>query len=305
LPESDDTRKNVSINFIDRTDIMMYCCISQVCSLASPLEDDIDGYADAVGGAMELWLTKVEEYLATHSPQEIKTRANDRGLKLAAASFQGGLLAAQGEARRLSWEQFQRRLILCAELAVPVIVVVPDFLGPFGHTDIERAQISLRQAGEAAARYGIKIAIEFQARNTFVNNLETAMMFVHSAGLPNVGICLDLFHFFIGPSKFDDLSLLSAENLFHVQVSDVADRPRELAGDSDRIIPGDGDFRLGPVFDKLREIGYAGAMSLELTNPMFWQIPARQIGEIGVTALRVALGEAGPGLLRDRPHSQV
>ncbi len=192
----------------------------------------------------------------------------------------------------MAWEQFQRRLDLCSDLQVPVLVVVADFLGPFGQTDIARAQISLRQAGEAAAGQGVKIALEFQARNTFVNNLETAMMLVQSVDHPHVGVCLDLFHFFIGPSKFDDLALLSPENLFHVQVSDVADRPRELATDADRILPGDGDFRLPPVFDQLRQIGYSGAVSLELTNPMFWQIAARQVGEIGLTALRVAMGQA-------------
>jgi 4-hydroxyphenylpyruvate dioxygenase len=270
----------------------MYACISQVCSLASPFEDDIDGYADAAGSAIELWLTKLEEHLATHDASEVKSRAADRGLKLAAAAFQGGLLNSQGEARRVAWEQFQRRLELCARLQVPVLVVAADFLGPFNQTDIERSIVSLAQAGEAAARNGVKIALEFQARNTFVNNLETAVMLTQSAEEPNVGICLDLFHFFVGSSKFDDLGLLSPANLFHVQVSDVADRPRELATDADRIMPGDGDFRMQPVFEQLRKIGYAGAVSLELLNPMFWQIPARQIGEIGLTALRVALGQA-------------
>ena len=270
----------------------MLPCISQVCSLGSSFEDDIDGYADAAGSAIELWLTKLEDYLATHSPAEVRERAADRGLKLAAASFQGGLLISQGEARKIAWDQFQRRLELCAELAVPVLVVAADFLGPFSQVDIERAQVSLRQAGEAAEHHQVKIALEFQARNTFVNNLETAAMLVESVAHPHVGICLDLFHFFVGPSKFDDLGLLSPQNLFHVQVSDVADRPRELATDADRIIPGDGDFRLPPVIEYLRQIGYKGAVSLELLNPLFWQIAARQVGEIGLTALRVVLGQA-------------
>src|ERR1700686_1572929 len=101
----------------------MLPCISQVCSLGSSFEDDIDGYADAAGNAIELWLTKLEEYLATHSPAEVRSRAADRGLTLAAAAFQGGLLVSQGEARRVAWEQWNRRLDLCAELGVPVIVV--------------------------------------------------------------------------------------------------------------------------------------------------------------------------------------
>jgi len=270
----------------------MLPCLSQVCSLGSSFEDDIDGYADAAGSAIELWLTKLEEYLPTHSPTEVRERAADRGLKLAAAAFQGGLLISQGEARRAAWDQFQRRLELCGQLQVPVLIVVADFLGPFHQTDIERAQVSLRQTGEAAEKHQVKIALEFQAKNTFVNNLETAAMLVDSVAHPHVGICLDLFHFFIGPSKFDDLGLLSPGNLFHVQVCDVADRPRELATDADRILPGDGDFRLQPVFEYLRQIGYSGAVSLELLNPLFWQIAPRQVGEIGLTALRKSMGQA-------------
>lgn len=270
----------------------MQPAISQVCSLSSSFEEDIDGYADAAGSAIELWLTKLEDYLATHAPAEVKARAADRGLAFAAASFQGGLLLSQGDARRAAWSQFDKRLDLCAELAVPTIVITADFLGPFNQTDIERAQVSLRQAGEAAATRGVRLALEFHARETFLNNLETAVMFVQSVGHPAVGVCLDLFHYYMGPSKFDDLAWLSPANLFHVQVCDVADRPRELATDADRILPGDGDFRLQPVFDHLRQIGYAGFVSLELLNPMLWQNPARQIGEIGLTALRVALGQA-------------
>jgi 4-hydroxyphenylpyruvate dioxygenase len=270
----------------------MLPAISQVCSLSSAFEDDIDGYADAAGSAIEIWLTKLEEYLKTHSPTEVKARAADRGLALAAASYQGGILLAQGEARRAAWEQFERRLDLCAELAVPTLVITADFLGPFSQTDIERAQASLAQAGIEAAKRGVRLALEFHARETFLNNLETALMFVQSVGHPAVGICLDLFHYYTGPSKFEDLAWLTPENLFHVQVSDVADRPRELASDADRILPGDGDFRLQPVFDHLRQIGYGGYVSLELLNPILWQNSAQQIGEIGLTALRVSLGQA-------------
>ena len=131
-----------------------------------------------------------------------------------------------------------------------------------------------------------------QARATFLNNLETAAWFVGATSEPAVGLCLDLFHFFVGPSKLEDLRYLTAENLAHVQVSDVSDRPRELATDADRILPGDGDFQLLPVFDYLRKINYAGFVSLELLNPLFWQIDATQVAEIGLTSLRKAMGLA-------------
>jgi len=105
-------------------------------------------------------------------------------------------------------------------------------------------------------------------------------------------LCLDAFHYYTGPSQPEDLGCLTADNLFHVQLCDLADRPRELASDADRILPGEGDIPLEPILQRLRAIEYPGAVSVELMNPQFWQVPPRQFGEIALTALRRVLGQA-------------
>ncbi|MFN0054993.1 MAG: hypothetical protein ACKV0T_22710 [Planctomycetales bacterium] len=74
----------------------MQPALSQVCTLSSSLEEDIDACADAAGGALELWLTKLEDYVQTHPSSEVKTRAADRGVVLAAASFQGDCCCPRG-----------------------------------------------------------------------------------------------------------------------------------------------------------------------------------------------------------------
>lgn len=274
----------------------MIPCLSQVCTLGSTVEDDLDGYADGACTAVELWLTKVEAYLAAgHTAGELLQRAADRGLTLACAAFQGGLLMGREEARGEVLDQLERRLDLLAELAVPVLVITPDFLGPFSQGDLERAAAALGLAAERAKSRRVRLALEFQARGTFLTNIETAVGFIQSIGQPQVGICLDAFHYAVGPSKSEDLVWLTRENLFHVQLCDVADRPRELAADSDRILPGEGDFPLAPLVSHLRAIGYDGCVSLELLNPQFWPIAPQQFGEIGLTALRMALGQASGG----------
>ena len=53
-----------------------------------------------------------------------------------------------------------------------------------------------------------------------------------------------------------------------------------------------GTRELRPILDALRAIGYEGYVSLELMNPQIWRVPARQLGEIGMTALRAVLGQA-------------
>jgi sugar phosphate isomerase/epimerase len=102
-------------------------------------------------------------------------------------------------------------------------------------------------------------------------------------------VCFDAFHFYKGPSKHEDLERLTSANLFHVQVSDVAGVPRELMTDSDRVMPGDGDFRLEPLVARLKAINYTGGVSLELFNPVLWQLKATQVVELGLSALQRVL----------------
>ena len=75
-----------------------------------------------------------------------------------------------------------------------------------------------------------------------------------------------------------------------VQLSDVSSTPRELAGDADRILPGDGDFPLAAIVERLARTGYDGFVSLELLNPHLWRIPADRVTDMGHRALRRVLG---------------
>ncbi len=105
--------------------------------------------------------------------------------------------------------------------------------------------MSLHQAAELAGQHAVRLALEFQARSTFINNLQTAAAVVAETGSPHLGICLDAFHFHVGPSKAEDLGYLTAENLFHVQLCDISGVAREFATDADRISAGRRRHRAG------------------------------------------------------------
>jgi len=247
---------------------------------------------------MEVWLTKLEDHLKQHSLADTRKLLKDHGISLAAASYQGGLLLSQGEARQAHYDHFRRRLDLCQQLEIPTLVVVADFVQKVEAIDLERGIVSLQQAGQWAEGFGVRLALEFRGGSTFCSSLDTALALVAQAIQPNVGVCLDVFHYYTGPSKAEDLDLLTRSNLALVQVCDLAGVPRELAGDADRILPGDGDFQLTPLFDKLRSIGYDGWVSLEMMNPSLWGQPA-QVIELGLKAVerlcKVLPGEKSGG----------
>ena len=265
-------------------------CISEATTLTSPFADDVNGYADGGCRAMEVWLTKLETHLETHPAADTRKLLGDRGVTLVAASDQGGLLLSQGEQRKAHYDHFKRRLDLCQFFAIPTLLVVADFAEKIDAVALERAVVSLKQAAQWAASFGVRLALEFRGSATFCSCLETALRLVSAAGEPNVGVNLDVFHYYTGPSKFEDLERLTPANLAFVQVCDVLDVPRELATDADRILPGEGTFRLEPIIARLRQIGYDGWISLELMNPTIWQVKNSQVAELGLSALQRLLG---------------
>jgi 2-keto-myo-inositol isomerase len=269
--------------------------ISTVCSLEAPLTTILADYAAGRCDAVDLWLGHAEAFLEGRDTAALRDLLARHGIAAVAASFQGGLLTSQGDARREHWRHFDRRLALLRDLAIPVLVVAGDAFGPLGPQDLGRLAASLAEAGTRAADAGVRIALEFDARAGFPNNLQSAVALVEDVGHPAVGICLDWFHYTVGPSKPLDLGLLSRENLAHVQLSDIADVPREMAGDSDRILPGEGGSPPDELVRRLAEIGYDRAVAVEVQNPRLWSVPPRQFGEIAMTALRRLLGQATMG----------
>ena len=78
------------------------------------------------------------------------------------------------------------------------------------------------------------------------------------------------------------------------RLSDLSGTPREIAGDSDRILPGEGDFQIEPIIEQLRSFGYEGHVSLEVLNPSLWEIAADRVADAGFQAVQRVLGRWKP-----------
>jgi sugar phosphate isomerase/epimerase len=271
-------------------------CISQATTMSTAFEADLPAFARSGWTAVELWLTKLESFVANHSIDAARRLLEAQGLNAVAAAVQGGLLLSQGRERAAHWGHLERRLAILQGLGVPTLIVAADVVRDWSPADYGRAVAALREATVLAQGFGVRLALEFQRTSGFCTCLETAVALVAQSGAEGLGVCLDLFHYYTGPSKFEDLAHLSRANLAWVQISDVGGVPRELAGDGDRILPGEGDIPIAPILDHLAGIGYDGYVSLELLNPHLWPIPADRVADAGFQALsRVLSGRAaGP-----------
>lgn len=271
----------------------MKICISEATTLTSSFAEDVAAYSGAGFEAMEVWFTKLETHLEKHTLQETENLLQDKAMKLAAASYQGGLLLSQGQQRQTHFDHFKRRLDLCQVFKIPTLLVVADFTVELDHAALQRAVVSLREVSQWAEGYHTQIAIEFRGKNTFCSCLETAVSLVSACDEKNVTVALDVFHYYTGCSKFEDLKLLTQNNLGHVQVCDLSGVPRELATDADRIFPGEGDFVLTPIIQHLDRINYQGWVSLELMNPMIWKNKCSTVAEMAFLAMRRLLDPTG------------
>src|SRR5436853_7877234 len=105
----------------------MLACLSSVTTLHANFADDVNACADAGCTALEVWLTKLEDYLkgngAWAKPDAVKKLLTDRGVKLVGGAYQGGLLLTQSDERRAQFTQLQHRLSLCQEFGIETLII--------------------------------------------------------------------------------------------------------------------------------------------------------------------------------------
>ena len=129
-------------------------------------------------------------------------------MTLAAAAYQGGLLLSQGEQRRAHFDHFKRPARPVPAVRHPdARSLVADFAQTVGRRR-RSAGRSCRWPRRASGRPGSACRSRWSsaARDAFCTSLDTAVALVEQCGEPNVGVCLDVFHYYKGPSKPEDLA---------------------------------------------------------------------------------------------------
>ena len=165
--------------------------------------------------------------------------------------------------RRRAVDHFRRCLDLARETGAPVVGLIPGAVGRIRAITQQRDEWAwsveaVRRVAEHAAAVGVPVAVEALNRyeSHLVNTAAQALDFVAAVGSPAVGIILDAFHMNIEEADPVGTVRRAGDRLlgFH-----VADNTREGLGK--------GRLDLAPHLAALREIGYAGALTVECTAP--------------------------------------
>ncbi|HTM02681.1 MAG TPA: sugar phosphate isomerase/epimerase family protein [Vicinamibacterales bacterium] len=229
----------------------------------------MQGYAKAGVRAVEPNLVKVREFTQKpgESPASAKRVLDDAGLKPVSSSNQLGL-PEPGQNRQRSLDDLKWKVELAHAIGADRIVCPSAGPGMYKRDDFMTASDNMREAGEIAKQAGVTCMLEFARTSHLAGSLPTALMIVRNANHPNVRVMMDTYHFWGGISKFEDLDLLHDGELYHLHFEDVpSDPPREIQGQPDRVLPGEGIAPLKRILETLKKKKYSGPLSFESFKP--------------------------------------
>jgi 2-keto-myo-inositol isomerase len=210
------------------------------------------------------------------------------GLSVSAVGPEYGWLFASGDESARLFSVFRET---CENAAALNCGLLMSALGP-GAGSIDDAVVSVRKAGDLAAEFGLRLALEFQFQHPIVSRLETLRDLIARAGRTNVGLLLDAYHLQRAGRGGRGFEEVPAEEIFYVQYSDVPDAPPMGTPPTDRLPPGKGVVRWADLFQLLAERRYAGYLSYEAPNPAQWERSPFEVASEGVAATRALLAQA-------------
>jgi sugar phosphate isomerase/epimerase len=212
------------------------------------------------------------------------------GLPVATLGVEYGWIFAKGEESKRLWGVFRQSCENAVALNCSMLMSAP---GPVTGT-IKEAIANLRLAGDLAAEFGLKLALEFNSQHEVINCLEVQHEVVKGANKPNCGILLDAYHLARSGAPGRGFESVAPEDIFAFQYSDLPEHPvTGVKRPTDRLAAGKGTVRWSEVFGLLAEKNYRGFLSYEVPNPELWQRSPYDVAAEGVIETRKLLKAAG------------
>lgn len=231
------------------------------------------------------------------SPEEIRARADELGLTLDLYQPFRDFEGVGPELLERNLRRAAAKFGLMNRLGIDTILLCSN-VATARSGDEQLAAAQLRQLGDLAQGFGVRVAYEALAWGRFVDSYETAARIVRIADHPAIGLCLDSFHILSKGHSPEAIETIPAEKIFFVQMADAPLLTMDVLSWSrhHRVFPGEGGFDLGAFMAHLIRTGYDGPVSLEIFNDTFRQTDALATAIDGRRSLRWLEHEAAAAL---------
>jgi 2-keto-myo-inositol isomerase len=213
------------------------------------------------------------------------------GIPVGVLGVEYGWLFASGDESKRLFKVFRESCENAVALGCTMLMSAP---GPVAGP-IQDAIKYLRQAGDIADEYGLRLAIEFNSQHPALNSLAVLRELLDGAQKKNCGYLIDTYHFARSGAGGRGFEAVPAEQIFCFQYSDLSPNPvTGVARPTDRLPPGKGVVRWREVLGLLAEKGYTGYLSYEAPNPEQWARSPYDVAREGVELTRGLLRDAVP-----------
>jgi sugar phosphate isomerase/epimerase len=258
----------------------------------TPLAIALDAARAAGYDAVELRRIDFKRcFEAGMSNPQVLDLVRNGGIPVGVLGVEYGWLFAKGEDSKRIFGVFRESCENAVALGCSMLMSAP---GPFVGT-VAEAIANLKTAGDIAAEFGLRLAIEFNSQHPVLNNLAVQREIVGSAAKKNVGLLLDAYHLARSGAPGASFADVPPEDIFCFQYSDLSPNPvTGVARPTDRLAPGKGTVRWREVLGLLAAKGYTGYLSYEAPNPELWARPPHDVAREGVELTRALLRDAVP-----------
>lgn len=271
----------------------MKIAMNGATTMRADLTTDIRAAGAAGFDLIEIWASKLREFLKTNSVEDLKNLIRENNLEPYSINSIEHITFRNAEDYaniKADCEEFSR---IAAEIECPYVVVVPGKL-PENATKEEITEESVRvlnELADIAEKYDVGLAFEFLGQtDCSVQTLDFCKEIVEKVNRENVGLVIDTFHFYAGNSSFEAIETLDPEKLFIFHINDAEDLPRETLTDAHRLYPGTGILPIREIKKRFDKIGYDRMVSIEIFRPEYWAKDPFEVAREAKAATEKVLG---------------
>lgn len=161
------------------------------------------------------------------------------------------------------------------------------------------------QIAKVLDEYGVHYGVEFLGPRHFrtepenvwfydiQGGLEAAEETMQQSGTQNVGLLVDVWHWYTSGGNLMDLASIPVEQIVHVHINDAPDIPRDEQIDSVRLLPGEsGVIDIKGFLQTLKALGYDGPVAVETFSDELKALPPQEAARRAGEAVRKVWDEA-------------
>lgn len=243
---------------------------------------------------IEPWLDEIQLFQQSGGTlKELKHCLDDVGIRVESAIAFPYYMVDDAQERTKGLEEAKRAMDIVRELGGTHIAAPPAGITQQSNIPLTLLADRYRELCEVGDQAEVSPQLELWGFSQSLSRLGEVAYVATEAAHPRACLLLDAYHIYKGGSRYEGLALLSGQRMACFHINDYpAVPPRATIADKHRVYPGDGVAPLRQMIGILKDIGFRGALSLELFNPEYWSQDAETVARTGLAKIKQVVASA-------------